>query len=156
MIPNLNELPSWKEEPRWRRLGPVLGVVLLAGLAGGLIWVYAAGAKESVQQEAAMSGALQGIAADLWRKGTAAEMGAMDPDLPGEIARLRGGLGASPKVVVLPVEGVAGGGSGTHSFDYLRGKQVVLRVLVRVDQAGGRVDVVSFRTSPEFLEARRR
>lgn len=152
MIPDLNELPRWEAEPSlWRRaLRPLVGLVLVAGFTGGLIWFYAVGLKEAVQQETAVAGALRGIAADLWRKGTAAEIGEMDPDLPGEIARLRKGLGAPLAVVVMPLEGAAGGGRATHEFDYLQGKEVVLRVQARVDQAGGRVDVLSFRTSPGF------
>ncbi len=151
MIPNLNDLPSWEEEPGpWKRLlRPLLGLAVVLGMTGGLIWLYAAGVKETVQQETAVAGALRGIAADLWTSGTAAEIGRMDPDLPGELGRLRKQLGLSLGVVVLPLEGAVEGGA-THEFHYLRGKQVVLRVQVRVDQAGGRADVVSFRTTPGF------
>lgn len=149
MIPNLHDLPPPVEEehPLKKLVRPTLGMLCMLALIGGMIWLYTVGIKKAANEEMNLNGALQGIAADLWLSGTAAEVREMDPDLSTEIARLRIAVGSIPQVVVMPSEDAAG---SSHELLYLKGRQRVLAVLVFVDEAGGKVDVRSFRTAPEF------
>lgn len=152
MIPNLKDLPPipLPESPLKRLVRPLLGGLLMVGMLGGLLWLYVAGIKETTRQEVNIIQGLQGVGADLWMYGKAAEIRFMEDELPKEIARLRDAVGFDPEIVVVLSTGQAGRPRSTHELMYMKGNRTVLSVSLWVDETEGLVDVVDFQTSPGF------
>ena len=92
------------------------------------------------------------MAGDLWSTGTAAEIRVQDPDLITELARLRKTVGFSPQIVVVAAENRAGHPVASHELIYMLGERLVLTVRVYLDETAGKVDLLSYRTGPEFME----
>lgn len=140
-----------EEDRPWKKLvRPFLGLLLTLAITAGAIWLYTAAINDAAKKEMSLSDGLQGIAEDLWSTGAAPEIREMDPDLPGEIARLRVTAGPVLQVMVLPTENLPVRSRGTHELLYLSGQRKVLTIEVFVDEAEGKIDVLSFQTDPGF------
>jgi len=151
MIPNLKDLPPLvvEEENRLKKLiRPLLITSVMLGLAGGVIWLYTVGIRQSILQELSSMSGLQSIAGELWLTGTAQEVRFADPGLSKEISRLRASVG-SPDMVVSPAESTSRA-SASHQFLYLKNKKPVLSVWVFWDETEQKADILSFQTNPEF------
>lgn len=152
MIPNLNELPPLPEveHPLRKLVRPILAGLMLLAAAGGLFWLFSTFARQTAQEELNITGGLRGVAGDLWSTGTAKEIRIADPDLTTELARLRNLLGYVPRMVVSDAQNRAGQPMATHQLFYFAGEREVLSIRVFLDVEEGKVDVLSYRTHPEF------
>ncbi len=152
MIPNLKDLPPIPppESPLKLLIRPLLAGLVMAAMLGGMIWLYLGALRETARQDTNIIQGLEGIGADLWMSGKAAEIRFMEDELPEEIARLRATVGFSPQIVVMPAEGEAGKPRSTHELIYMKGNRPVLRVSFWVDETEGLVDVVDFQPGSGF------
>ena len=98
-------------------------------------------------------GGLRTVAGQLWSTGSAGEIRLNDPDLTTELARLRKMTGLLPQIVVLAAENHAGQPVASHELIYMLGKKQVIAVRVYLDEDEGKIDLLSYRTGPEFMEA---
>lgn len=154
MIPNLSELPPLPEEehPLKKIVRPLAGVIFLLAVAGGLIWLFTQGIQKAANQEMNVTGGLRSVAGDLWNTGMALEIRAEDPDLTTELARLRKVVGFTPQIVVVAAENRAGQPVASHELIYMQGTRQVLAVRVFLDVTERKLDVLSYRTGPEFMD----
>lgn len=152
MIPNLNELPPLPEEesPLKKLVRPLAGGLLLLVAVGGLLWVLSYGVGRIADTEMNVLGGLRGVAADLWQTGTAPEIRLQDPDLAGEITRLRAASLGHPEIVVVPAEPGAGTAKGTHQLIFLSGTRPMLTISVFFDEMETKVDILSYETGKDF------
>ena len=154
MIPHLNKLPLIpEEEPPLKKLGRpavVTALVLMAGIA--LIWLFHSGVKKLADEDVDVIGGLRSVAADLWTKGAAPEIRFIDPDLVSELTRLRERVGLTPAIVVAVAENRPGQPEASHEIVYLQDERQVLAVRVYLDVTEGRMDVLTYRTGPEFTK----
>lgn len=155
MIPNLNELPPVMEEtPPLRKLvRPLLGGLIMISLMGGLIWLYTIGIRQEANQEMNVMGGLRSVAQDIWTAGTAPEVRVPDPDLITEMGRLRGRVVSDPEILVLPAENRIGQARATHELLYLTKERQIIMIRILLDEAAGKVDLLSYQTSPEFADS---
>lgn len=153
MIPNLNELPPIpeKDHPLKKLIRPLLAFLVAAAFTGGLIWFYTTGLRQAATEEMNVMGGLRSLAADVWLKGSAPEIRVEDPDLTTEVARLRKQLGITPSIVVVEAENRAGQPMASHELIYVLGERQVLSIRIYLDQTEGKVDLLTFRTGPEFV-----
>ncbi len=152
MIPNLSDLPPFPEEEKpWKKLiRPLLTFCFALLVAGGLWWLYEVGVHKLAREETSVLAGLEGVARDLWMEGTAPEIRVMDPELAAELARLRQRPDLLPSVVVTAADASLVGGNASHELIYLQGKRHILGIRVFLDQGEGKVDILSYRTGPEF------
>ena len=152
MIPNLNDLPPLALEEE-SRLKPLLFrctiFALMLAMVGGIIWFYTKGIRQASLTEMSSVANLGDISARLWQLGTIPEVRFVDPDLTKEIQRLRSAVTASPDIIVVPAE-AGSGRSFSHEILFLRGKVMIITIRVFYDDTGNSVDLLSFRTAPEF------
>lgn len=155
MIPNLQDLPPIEEdEHRLKQLlKPVLTFLLALLCCGGLVYLYLRTLRTAANQETLLTEGLQSIGADLWLKGGAREISAMDPDLITELARLRGKFALVPQILALPADPTLATGRGTHDLIYMSGNKQVLSIQLFVDPIESKVDILGWSTNAEFQEA---
>jgi hypothetical protein len=152
MIPNLNDLPpsDVKEESR---LKPLLlrfaAFVMVLSIFAGTVWFYTRGVHQLALSEMNSTLSLEDTSAKLWQLGTAPEVRFMDPDLTWEIERLRLSVTASPEIMVLPAEAGSAVHS-THEIRFMRGNTTIITIQAFFND----VDLLSFRTAPEFAPER--
>lgn len=97
-----------------------------------------------------VTGGLRALASDLWFKGSAPEIRLEDPDLNTALARLRKKLELSPSIIVIEAENRAGQPVASHGLICLPGQRPALTFRVLLDRTAGKVDLLTFRTGPEF------
>lgn len=152
MIPNLNDLPPLVVDEE-SRLKPLLFrcaiFALMLAMVGGIVWFYTKGIRQASLTEMSSVANLGDIAARLWPLGTTPEVRFVDPDLTREIKRLHSSVTARPDIIVVPAE-AGSGASYSHEILFLRGKITIITIRVFYDDAGNSVDLLSFRTAPEF------
>lgn len=147
MIPNLNDLPPLlpdEERPLKRLLRPLLALLVVLVLAGGLIWFYTVGIKQAATQEEGLMEGLQAVASDLWLNGRAPEVRSIDPDLIEDIKSLQTGGELLPSIVVVQAEPEPGRPRCTHELMYMKGNRPVLTIQVDVELEEGKIDIVSW------------
>ena len=152
MIPNLNELEILQEEKRpWKRMvRPVLALLFLLTLTGGMIWLYTVGIRKAVDEDVKIDRALQAIGQELWTNGTAPEIRLVPPDLAAELIRLKARVVSPLKLLILPATEAGYSGATTHELLFMSQTKQVLAVQVAVDPGQGKVAVLSWRTGPDF------
>ena len=155
MIPDLNALPPLPEEehPLKKLVRPALALCFLIIAGACLIWFLTDGIKKLANEEVNVMGGLRSLASDLWTTGSAPEVKFIDPDLITELARLRRRVGLTPAIVVAAAENRAGQPIASHELIYFQGDKHVLVIRVFLDVAEGKVDVLSHRTGPEYMES---